>query len=86
MIWIDCGTTFFRDDVVRADIKARDGMTAELKEKVDGMRFGAVEDGVEAALKRDVKFLRGTPLMRPELRERVVGFVYDLASGEVKGL
>ena len=49
------------------------------------MRFGAVEDkNVLAALEKDMDFLKATPLMRAELKPRVVGFVYDVFTGAFK--
>ena len=59
-------------------------MTSDMKGQLDNMRFGAAENGVRAAMKQDVEFLRQTPLMRAELRKGISGFVYDLETGELK--
>ena len=82
---IDCGTTHFHDDEVRKVLKARDGVTGEMKDSVDNMSFGGGVNSVHVALKRDVDFLKETPLVRAELKPNVAGFVYDIETGELKG-
>ncbi len=65
-------------------LKDRDGVTGDVKDKVDKMTFGGGVGSVHAALKRDVDFFMGTPLVRAELRPNVAGFVYDIETGELK--
>lgn len=81
---IDCGTTHFHDEKVREVLRARDGVTGEMKESVNKMSFGGGVDSVHAALKRDVDFFKETPLVRAELKPNVAGFVYDIETGELK--
>ena len=59
------------------------------KGHVEQMVFGAVQsryghDSLEGALRDDVQWLKGQPLLRNGEGINVKGFVYDIKSGKLK--
>ncbi|HEX6535194.1 MAG TPA: carbonic anhydrase [Gemmatimonadaceae bacterium] len=70
----DCGMLTFRNEELRARLRAALGVDAE---DVDFLPFADVEQSV----RDDIAFLRGSPLIPREIPIR--GFVYDVRSGSL---
>lgn len=41
-------------------------------------------NSVEHSVKDDVEFLKGSPLLREELKQNIQGFVFDIKTGKLK--
>jgi carbonic anhydrase len=41
-------------------------------------------NSVEHSVRDDVEFLRGSPLLREELKKNIHGFVFDIKTGKLK--
>jgi carbonic anhydrase len=76
----DCGGLQIRDDSVKEGLHK---LAPHAAKEIDAMKFGEITMSLEEATKEDVAWLKKSELLRPELRERVFGYVYDLASGNV---
>jgi len=74
----DCGATHFTDDMIRTSLKKR----LPDHDEIDNMTFGAVSD-LEQSIRDDLAILKASPLMRKELLDRSVGFIYDIKTGKV---
>ncbi|KAE8442446.1 hypothetical protein EG329_003347 [Mollisiaceae sp. DMI_Dod_QoI] len=74
----DCGATHFTDDMIRTSLKNR----LPNHEEIDKMAFGAVSD-LEQSIRDDLAILKASPLMRKELLDRSVGFIYDIKTGKL---
>lgn len=72
----DCGASMYTDAGTRQKIRETTGSHQNL----ENMTFGAIRD-IEQSVKDDLAVLREHPLVRKELRERTVGFVYDIHTG-----
>lgn len=72
----DCGASMYTDEGIRRKIKESVGSGRSLED----MTFGAIGD-VEQGVRDDLAFLREHPLVRKQLREKAVGFVYDIHTG-----
>ena len=68
----------YTDEGTRQKIKERSGSHQNL----ENMTFGAITN-IEQSVKDDLAFLREHPLVRKELKEKAVGFVYDIITGLV---
>ena len=66
----------YTDEGTRKTLKEKLGTRMNL----DDMAFGAVTD-IEQSVRDDLAVLREHPLVRQELKERSVGFVYDILTG-----
>lgn len=73
----DCGTTHFTNEQVRGVVIARDP-----EAKVENVDYGEIDD-LPKSVVRDVKFLKGSKLVRSELKEKIRGFLYDIETGEL---
>lgn len=80
----DCGSTHFRDEVVRQSIRERVGEGRAVE--VDGMTFGDCKVSPEDRCRAEVEWLRGHVFLRDELRGRVWGGVYSLETGTVESV
>lgn len=78
----DCGTTHFKDADIKEGLKAR---LPEKKDEIDGMVFGGIDD-LEQSVKDDLAILKASPLIRKELADHCVGFLYDLTTGELSSV
>ncbi|TVY65516.1 Carbon disulfide hydrolase [Lachnellula suecica] len=77
----DCGATHFTDDIVRETMKKR--LPSSSHTEVDNIKtFGAIKD-LEQSVRDDIALLKAAPLVRKELADAAVGFVYDLKTGEL---
>ena len=65
--------------MLRAKVKGR----LPQDQGVDELDFGAIET-LEKSVGDDVRALRNSPYVRPELAEKTVGYVYDLKTGELR--
>ena len=74
----DCGASMYTDEGVRNHLKQWTGA----KQNLQHMTFGAVTD-IEQSVRDDLAVIREHPLIRKELREKAVGFVYDIHTGLV---
>ncbi|KAH8811226.1 carbonic anhydrase [Xylogone sp. PMI_703] len=75
----DCGALRFTNEKVRKLMKDRlDCNHDDIKD----MDFGPIED-LEKSVRDDLIFLRQSPLIRKELKDKVRGFVFDITSGEL---
>ncbi|KAF2807426.1 carbonic anhydrase [Mytilinidion resinicola] len=74
----DCGATIFRDDAIRDTIKQRVPNRAV---EVDAMTFGNITTSLEDSVRENLRFLKGSDLVRKELADRCVGFVFDIKNG-----
>lgn len=85
----DCGTGKWKDEDVRKALRERAG---EMKgvgrrgESVNDMEFGESmgDAGDERLLREDVDWLKASPLVREQTKERIVGMLYVTETGEVK--
>ena len=41
-------------------------------------------NSVEHSVRDDVKFLKGSPLLREQLKKNIHGFVFDVQTGKLK--
>lgn len=96
----DCGSTIFREEGVKNILKERLAGSASQNgsagvaangssaKDIEGMYFGACtpQDDPAGMCRADLGWLRANPLVHEELRGRVWGGVYDLASGRVEGV
>lgn len=87
----DCGTAYWTDDSVLKVLKERSGVTPEAMvgmrgEKVADMTFCGSEGhkGDEQLLRQDIRWLKESPLVRDEMKTRIVGMLYITATGEAK--
>ncbi|KAF2489009.1 carbonic anhydrase [Lophium mytilinum] len=74
----DCGATIFRDDTIRETIKQR---VPDHATEVDAMSFGNITTSLEDSVRENLSFLKGSALIRKELADRCVGFVFDIKTG-----
>ncbi|KAL7796367.1 carbonic anhydrase [Trichoderma afarasin] len=80
----DCGCTHITDDVIKDALKAK---SPELGAEIDKMAFGTysaknVQQHINN-IETDIKFLKDSPLVREELKERVHAYIFDLQSGKL---
>ncbi|KAL6792225.1 carbonic anhydrase [Trichoderma sp. SZMC 28013] len=80
----DCGCTHITDDIIKSALKAK---SPELGAEIDKMAFGTypgknLQQHINT-VETDIKFLKDSPLVREELKERVHGYVFDLQSGKL---
>lgn len=78
----DCRSTHFTNEKVRSVLKQRDPRAAA-EMKVESVDFGAVSD-LPNSVVRDVKFLKGSKLVREELKENIKWYLYDIKKGSLK--
>ncbi len=76
----DCGSTLFRDDKIKAQLKDRAGSSAK---EIEGMRFGENTVPVKESVKRDVAWLKEN-LLASEAMKNVTGMLLHLDSGRVE--
>ncbi|MDI1489139.1 MAG: hypothetical protein OHK93_008417 [Ramalina farinacea] len=74
----DCGTLHFKNEQIKDVLVARGAVQTE----VEGMYFGGIDD-LEQSVKDDVAILKNSHLMRPELKEQIRGFVFDIQTGKL---
>ncbi|RAO73434.1 uncharacterized protein BHQ10_009446 [Talaromyces amestolkiae] len=67
----DCGARNFNDGEIRARLMKR---APEYKEEIERMQFGKILGDVEHSVKDDVEFLKGSPLLREELKQNIQGY------------
>ena len=84
----DCGTGWWSDEGVKKVLMERSGGkgVGRLREAVEKMDFceSHGSDGDERLLREDVEWLRGSALVREEMKGRVVGMMYITETGEAK--
>lgn len=72
----------FRDETIKKGLCEMEGVDEAV---VQRMRFGENKNvTLVDAVKRDLKWLKESPLVRSELKERITGYTYDLKGGAVK--
>ncbi|KAL5087944.1 hypothetical protein Trisim1_007350 [Trichoderma cf. simile WF8] len=80
----DCGCTHITDDVIKDALKAK---SPELGAEIDKMAFGTYSAKTMQQhinnIQTDIKFLKDSPLVREELKERVRAYIFDLQSGKL---
>lgn len=75
----DCGTLAYTEEGVKGELVER---APGCKHEIEGMEVGSnSKSGLEAGLREEVKRVRGSQLVRGELKEKIRGFVYDLNDG-----
>ncbi|KAH6662259.1 carbonic anhydrase [Halenospora varia] len=72
----DCGASHFTNDIIRQKMKER----LPSHKEVDGIDFGGFQD-LEQSVKDDLNILRSSPLVRKELADKAVGYVFDIKTG-----
>ena len=80
----DCGSTFYRDDGLKAVLRERIAGREVEDIDIDSMVFGACTTSPEERCLEEVVWLRDHPLLRKELRQKVFGGVYNLETGKVE--
>jgi carbonic anhydrase len=80
----DCGTLQFTSDEVRAGLMARDPSAAAAAE-INSGHFCGISD-IEASVVDDVKILKGSALVREELKDSIQGFVYEIETGRLRAV
>lgn len=86
---IDCGTAYWTDEGVRKALRERsdrNGMVGRRGESADSMGFceSSGNSGDEELLKKDVEWLRASPIVRQQTKARIVGMIYVTETGEAK--
>lgn len=84
----DCGTGWWTDEGVKKVLRERSGGkgTGRMGEKVEEMDFceSHGHEGDERLLRQDVEWLKGSALVREEMKARIVGMMYVTETGEAK--
>ncbi|KAI0438082.1 carbonic anhydrase [Xylaria telfairii] len=73
----DCGATYITESDVRNHIIKHN---PELEGKLENFTLQTTTDIVERT-KQDVELIKSSPLIRKELRDTVVGLLYDIKTG-----
>ncbi|ETN41190.1 uncharacterized protein HMPREF1541_03125 [Cyphellophora europaea CBS 101466] len=86
----DCGSLIFRDNDIRAELKARLSSSSAnetmLGQELDGMCFGECTTSAAEMCREDVQWLKNNVLVREDLRAGIWGGVFDLSTGRVEGV
>ncbi|GAM39392.1 hypothetical protein TCE0_034f10904 [Talaromyces pinophilus] len=77
----DCGARNFNEGAIRARLMKR---APEYKDEIERMQFGKILGDIEHSVRDDVEFLKGSPLLREELKKNIQGFVFDVQTGKLK--
>jgi carbonic anhydrase len=76
----DCGALQIRDANVRAGLRK---LAPHAAGEIEEMKFGEITGPLEDAAREDVAWLKESEFLRPDLREKVFGYVWDLETGKV---
>lgn len=79
----DCGGLSIRDANVKAGLHH---LAPHAAKDIEAMEFGEITTTLEEAAQSDVAWLKASEYLRPELRARVFGYVYDLETGKVESV
>lgn len=75
----DCGTLVFKDDEVKASLAEK---VPSAKGEIEKMVFGSLNGKtLEEGLKEQVAAVKGSQLVRPEIKSSIRGFIFDIANG-----
>ena len=77
----DCGSGVFRDATIKTQLKDRATGSAA---QVDAMRFGENTIPMDESVRRDLKFIKGSPLVSEGIKKNVTGMLFHLDSGKVE--
>ncbi|KAF2469836.1 carbonic anhydrase [Lindgomyces ingoldianus] len=77
----DCGATMFRDANIKDELKKR---APDMGLEIESLEFGQITGTLEENVKKSMDFLRMSPLVRPALKSKIRGFVYDIITGKLK--
>ncbi|MCJ1385660.1 hypothetical protein MMC17_008783 [Xylographa soralifera] len=75
---IDCGTTYYKEAIVRDELRKR----VPGNKSIDSMKFGDITN-LEQSVKDDLEIFKSSPFVRKELVDKVYGFVFDIKTGEL---
>ncbi|KAH7310428.1 carbonic anhydrase [Stachybotrys elegans] len=76
----DCALLHYTSDQVREGVRKLPGVTAEEAESLVLPNFSSLEDSV----REDMEHLKKSKVIRPELKEAIKGFVFDIKTGLIK--
>ncbi|KAH8909421.1 carbonic anhydrase [Coniochaeta sp. PMI_546] len=80
----DCGLTHFTDKDFQDGLKAKyPQLAGEISQLEVGAYDGSDMNKHREAIREDLKFFKESQLVRPELKDRVYGYVYDIKSGKL---
>ena len=89
----DCGTAYWTDEGHRAMLRERvcagadaereKGLVGRRGEKLEDIGFCESQGNMEELVKKDIEWLKGSPLIREETRKRIVGAMYHTETGVV---
>ncbi|KAL7971388.1 carbonic anhydrase [Trichoderma sp. SZMC 28014] len=76
----DCGATYLTEEKIHSHILKEEGVSVEDAKTLVLPVIGNLEQSVHD----DVKLLKGTKVIRRELRERTKGYLYDVKTGIIR--
>jgi carbonic anhydrase len=79
----DCGSLVFRDEKIKAQLKERVAGSG-VEEEVEAMRFGENTVPMEESVRRDLRWVRESPLLSEGIKKGVTGMLFHLDSGRVE--
>ncbi|KAH8896579.1 carbonic anhydrase [Thozetella sp. PMI_491] len=83
----DCGCTHATDDIIKSALKQQ---APEAAAEADQLAFGTYDGSSiekhEETLRADLQLFKSSPFVRPELKESVRGYLYDIKTGKLSAV